>query len=481
MKTLFVYPTPDRAQIYHQGIGYLSATLKSHGHQTSLLLASAFDQSAVDSAIASSDPQLVCITASTNQIRLCQELIRYIYDTYGLPIVLGGVHASLLPADSLSMPGVMAVCIGEGEHPLLELVQAMEAGSDFTRIPGLWFSGGHVYRCNGAAQSVPGSGIIRNPVRSPIEDLDALPFPDRELFAPYSSGEERLDFMTGRGCPFSCHYCFHEQYRTLFPKGHRYCRRRGVDNVIEEIRLAQAMFPSMRRVNFHDDTFNMSQSWLREFAREYTAQVGLPFECSLEAHLAHEETLALLAAAGCFHVFIGVETGSEKLRREVLNKEVTNEELVRVFGWAKKHGIRTTAHYMIGIPFETESTIRESIELARRLRLGAVSPTMFYPYPGTRLADLCHREGWVSGRSASSYYYGSILDQPSISHVAVERYRLLFPRLIRHSLLYGICRWSPAAFLLGNALRYLQKLKRALKPISSGPFTAPRVAPQSKG
>ena len=192
MKALFVYPTPDRSQIYHQGIGYLSATLKQHGHQTSLLLLSAYDQEAIDAAIESAGPQMVCITSATNQIRLSRDVIRHVHETYRLPVILGGVHASLVPAESLSLPGVMAVCLGEGEHPLLELVQGMEAGIDFTSIPNLWFKGGHPYRVQATDRVVPGSGVIQNPVRPLIAKLDDLPFPDREIFLPYSAGEERL-------------------------------------------------------------------------------------------------------------------------------------------------------------------------------------------------------------------------------------------------------------------------------------------------
>jgi anaerobic magnesium-protoporphyrin IX monomethyl ester cyclase len=465
MKTLFVYPTPDRAQVFHHGIGYLSAALKSQGHETSLLLAADFDQRAVHSAVESFGPGLVCITAASNQNHLSREITRSIYEAFQLPIVIGGVHCSFTPEESLAVNGVMAACIGEGEAPLLELVQALETGRDYTAIPNLWFSGGHTYRMNGSPAAVPGQGVIRNPVRAPLEDLDQLPFPDRELFLPYARGEERLDFMASRGCPFGCAYCFHEQYRKLFPRGHRYCRHRSPANVIEEIRRARVMFQSMRTINFHDDTFNLSKAWVQEFTSRYAAEIGLPFECSLEAHLADEETVALLAKSGCFHVFIGVETGSAKLRREVLNKKVTDEELLRTFGWARKHGLRTTAHYMIGIPYETEATLWEGVELAREMKPDCCSPTIFYPFPGTELYQLCHREGWVSQRSATSYYYGSVLDQPSVSHVVVERYRLLFPRLIRHDLLYTLCRWRPAAFALGSALRFLQKVKRSIKSI----------------
>jgi len=222
--------------------------------------------------------------------------------------------------------------------------------------------------------------------------------------------------------------------------------------------------------------FTLSKPWLKEFTREYAAEVGLPFECSPEAHLADEETFVSLLNAGCFHVYVGVATGNETLRNEVLNQKVTNDELGRVFQWARKYGIRATAHSMIGIPYETESTIRESVDRARRLRPDGFSTTIFFPYPGTALRDLCQREGWMSRRCAASYTYGSILDRPSISHVAVERYRLLFPRWIRSGVLYRLCQWSPVAFSLGNILRYLHRLKRTLEAIRSAPVAAPRVA-----
>jgi len=440
MNVLFIYPVPPGWIYYYQGIGFLSAVLKQHSHQTRLQIVSSFDKDQISSAIDECRPDLVCISCTTNQFALSTLIAEFIYGKYRLPLVMGGIHSSFMPEESISASGLMAICLGEGEYPLLELAEAMAGENDFTSIRNLWFKAGHPYTYKGAEKKVPGSGIIKNPIRPLIPDLDELPYPDRDISRHQTRSSSRLDFMAGRGCPFDCSYCFNRKYRELFPKGSNYCRTRSVSNLINEISEVAKDYPDIKRINFHDDTFNLRKTWLKDFCAQYASSINIPFECSIEANLVDEESLRRLSAAGCRHVFIGVETGSERQRKEVLSKKVTNRQIMSAFTWAKKYDIATTAHFMLGIPEENESTILESVHLAREIGPSNLSVSIFYPYPGTALYDLCLAKGWISDRKVTSYFGSCVLDLPGISFKEVENYAVLFPDLVRHSFLEGVAK-----------------------------------------
>ena len=171
MKVLFVYPVPpSRYQIlrYQQGIGYLSAILKKAGHETRLLTISAMEPDLLSATLDSFHPQLVAISLTSGFMDLTREIAGWVAANHQIPVLLGGVHPTVCPEESIAAEGVFAICRGEGEYPLLELCEAMQHGRDPSGIANLWVNlGGQVHR---------------NEVRPLITDLDALPYPDRELF-----------------------------------------------------------------------------------------------------------------------------------------------------------------------------------------------------------------------------------------------------------------------------------------------------------
>ena len=171
MRVLFIYPVPDprfQALRYQQGIGSIAATLKQAGHAVQLLILSCFDKPAIEAAIHGFNPGLVAVSLTSGLFALTQELVCHVAAEYKLPAVLGGIHPTLCPEESLAAEGVMAVCVGEGEYPMLELCAALDANREPAGIASLWFR--------------RGEQIIRNPIRPLIENLDSLPFPDREVF-----------------------------------------------------------------------------------------------------------------------------------------------------------------------------------------------------------------------------------------------------------------------------------------------------------
>ena len=165
---------------------------------------------------------------------------------------------------------VDAVCIGEGENAMLELVENLTAGESITEIENLWVK--------------KDGQITRNPIRPLIQDLDQVPLPDHELFRRVIP--DRIWYacvLTGRGCPYHCTYCFNHAYRELYKGKGKYIRRRSVDNVLEELRELKK-HKCYRFVKFADDIFTLQHDWLEEFCPRYQEEIGLPFSCLTRAN-----------------------------------------------------------------------------------------------------------------------------------------------------------------------------------------------------
>ncbi len=427
MRVLFVYPVPPpRLQVlrYQQGIGSMSAVLKQAGHQTDLLIQHEFVPDDLGEAVRRFNPGLVAISATSGLFPLAREIARAAARDHGLPVIMGGVHPTLLPEESINAEGVFAICRGEGEYPLLELCDALDRGADPTAIRNLW-----VRR---------GDRVWRNKLRPLIADLDALPFPDRELFhfGGLLNTFAEAEFMGSRGCPYRCTYCVNHALIELYRGKGPYVRFRSVDNLLAEIGQVAARYPQTGILGFHDDTFTLDRRWLREFAGKYPARFAYPFWCNATAGSLTQETVDLLSQAGCEEVRIGIESGDDFIRREVLDKQVSREEIVGAFDRLHRAGINTYAFNMIGLPGETPATIEETVRINADARSDQMFLSVFQPYPGTRAYDLCLEKGWCTGKSLPSYFADDyVLAQPTITRAQVLFYKEIFRDLVRHPLL----------------------------------------------
>jgi len=404
--------------MFSLGLASLSAVLKEKGHLTDLLATDRIVRSRIDRRLGSFAPDLVGVTSTTDQFPLARKLIAYISGTVRVPIVLGGIHPTVCPEESIALPGVTAVCIGEGEGAIQDIVERLRNGGNLETVSNLW-----VRR--------PDGSIARNEVRPLIEDLDTLPFPDRDLFEYRRILRNRgcgLEVMASRGCPFPCSFCANHKLREIYRGKGKFVRYRSARNVIEEINGQIHRFPEVGSVTFHDDTFNLNQDYLREFCEIYARAVGLPFRCNVRAELLDEEAVSWLKRANCSVVWIGVEAGSDYIRNQLLCKGIRKDHLLRAFELARNAGIKTRPFNMIGSPGETKEHIFETIRLNQRLAPDELpEPTIFRPYPGTFLHQYCSQRGWISNRATQGYCDSSILDQPSISARELDYLQQVFP------------------------------------------------------
>jgi len=372
-----------------QGILLISSVLKQAGHQVSLAVATEEDPVA---AAVRLRPDVVGYTVYTGSHPWYLALNRRIRaQVPGILSIFGGPHPTFFP-EMIEQEGVDGLCIGEGEYAALELMNALERNGDGLRlsrpdIPNWWF------KLNGE--------VVRNPLRPLLtsEELDALPFSDRGLLyhAHRQSRRTKIKpFITGRGCPYDCAFCFNKAYSELYGGQGRRFRRRSVDNVLRELKEVTSGH-DVRFILFMDDTFILQDKWLREFMPRYKAEIGLPFWCQLRANLVTEEKVALFGDAGCVSVSFGLEAGNDRLRNAVLNRNMSREEILGAAETLRRHGIAFMTNNMLGLPTGTLETDLETLELNAQCRPAYANVFLFQPYPKTALGEWASEQGWMIG------------------------------------------------------------------------------------
>lgn len=423
MRILFIYPVPpENLQMlrYQQGIGSISAVLKQAGHSTALLTLSAFDRERIDDIIRSFAPDLIAFSLTSSYYPLTREVSQHIASTWRLPVLLGGLHPTLMPEESIDTPGVFAICIGEGEYPMLELCEALEQGRDPSAIANLWIRRNNI--------------IHRNEIRPLIQDLDALPFPDRDIFDfnKLLSHYPEAEFMGSRGCPYRCAYCANHALIGLYKGKGRYVRYRSVDNLLDEIEHVLRHYSPVEWLGFHDDTFTLNPAWLAEFTDKFPRRFNIRFWCNATARSINPEIVEMLKHAGCYEVRMGIESGNDHIRKQVLKKNVEREQIIEAFRLFKEAGINRYAFNMVGLPFETRETIEDTIRLNREVQPDQMFCSIFYPFPGTYSREICSENGWLTDRTVKSYFDDDYaIEQPSISSKEVRKYHDLFEDLVR--------------------------------------------------
>ncbi len=429
MKVTFVYPDVRgelrfrRKGYYYCGVGYLSSVLKQAGHQTSLLhILHQIDREEILALIKREDPDLIAFSSTTNMFPFVEKWSKWIKEKFPeIPTICGGIHPTLDPCGSIRVEGLDMISRGEGESALVELCEKLERGKDITDIRNIWI------KADGS--------IYKNELRPLISDLDALPFPDREIFdidKLNCLGSGRAIFMASRGCPYDCGYCCNHALRKLYSEGAsspkssmKYVRFRSVDNIITEIKEVLQRYPFVNLITFDDDILPLNRVWFREFTRRYKEEIDLPWDCNLRANLVDEELIELLKDSKCQEIRIGLESGDDYIRNEILNRHLSREQLLKSFRLCEEAGLNTVSFNMVGLPFEDMSNILETIKLNALIKpnwkLSDLRVTIFYPYQGTRLFEICKEEGFLTDKVLTSY-----VDDTKLVYGKLTRKQILF-------------------------------------------------------
>jgi radical SAM superfamily enzyme YgiQ (UPF0313 family) len=350
------------------------------------------------------------------EINLAAAIGNYMRTNYNSPTILGGIHATINPEECLEKDSFDAICRGEGEEALLEFVEYIKGKREKYDIKNLYF------KKNGA--------IIRNPLRQRIKNLDDLPYPDWELFyGPPNKKVHFAEFIASRGCPFSCSYCAEEYIRNLYEN--KDIRFKSPEYLIDEIREFRKRYPGLSFVFFHDDNFNLYKNWLIQFCDLYTKYVGITFGCNLHYNLIDKDIVMALKKAGCLRVHVAIETGNEKLRKNVLNKNISDSTIIESSRLLKKHGIRVWTFNILGIPNEKRENMLETIKLNVKIKPDYLFISYFYPLPGSKLYDLyITPKNQFEHNDTHSYFLDYSHRNHSGKMSEITYYRNLFPIMV---------------------------------------------------
>lgn len=370
------------------GISYISSFLKQHNHDTDLLvLPQKVKKESINSAVHRFKPGLICFTAVATDYNHISRVARYIKKTYpSIYLLAGGPHVSLNPVDVIE-DALDALCIGEGEHACLELVEQLEKGMKPANIRNLWIKN-HIE---------DNKEIEKNPTREFIQDLDSLPFPDREMWRKWlveESPEPLQTVLIGRGCPYNCTYCCNHGLKKLAPG--KYVRLRSPGNIIKEIEEITAAFPNTKRIYFEIETIGVNMEFAVDLcsrlelfhkARNHYLTYGINLRVAPK--IDYDNLFMAFKQANFKYVNIGLESGSKRVREEVLNRHYSNQDVMDVVNLAKKYGLSVILYVLMGLPGETLADFEETIACTKKLNPDRVSLSIFYPYPGTDLHKLC--------------------------------------------------------------------------------------------
>jgi anaerobic magnesium-protoporphyrin IX monomethyl ester cyclase len=396
VKVLFLEIDTEQAWgVASLGPAFIAPFLRREGHEVTMLrVAPDAPLAGVVRAVVEAAPSILGLSLTTRQWLRAREVVRAVREAIDVPVIAGGLHPTFAPEEVLATPGFDYVCLGEGEEAMRDLLAALEKRGRFPAlgIRNVWAKGG-----------------LRPPLRPPIEPLDAMPFVARDLL------DEKygvVQVTTQRGCPFPCTYCAARMYDELYEgAGEGYGRRRSQENVIAELHEIRRRGP-LNYVVFLDDTFTIHHPWVRRYCALHREQVGVPFSIHARVETVSPELLEALAKGGCKHVVYGVESGSERVRREILKRPVTNQRFVDVFRWTREAGLHMVANYMLGLPGETRAEAEETMALHDELAPDDFAYFVFYPYPGTHLFKLCLERGYLPE---------GYLDLPAVHRASILR------------------------------------------------------------
>ncbi|QGJ71937.1 (Dimethylallyl)adenosine tRNA methylthiotransferase MiaB [Planctomycetales bacterium 10988] len=388
------------------GPAYLAAYLRQHGHLVEGIRIPVHEGFPfLQAEIEARKPDLLALSLTSRQWHRGKQLMNALRDVCTIPVIAGGLHPTFSPEEVLAEPGFDFICLGEGEEALLELVEALQSGvSPLPPIRNIW-----------------AKGKERPELRPSFEQVDELPFAARDLLDE-PNGVAHIS--TQRGCPFPCTYCaarqFHELYGGLGNLGN-YGRRRSHENVFAELEDIRKKL-SLHYVIFLDDTFTIRQGWVKKFCQEYKERFRVPFSLHARADTVTESLLQDLAGAGCAQITYGIESGSPRLRREVMKRAMTDETMIEAVTLTKKCGIRATTNFMLGLPDETAEDMELTFELLEKLKPDDFYFFIFYPFPGTHLYQYCLEKNYLPENylELPVNHHQSILTMPQLSKEAIE-------------------------------------------------------------
>jgi anaerobic magnesium-protoporphyrin IX monomethyl ester cyclase len=424
MKIQLVYPTIGLGPSYSCGVGSIFAVLQQAGHEVSYRHLSALEEVGPwCEEIARERPGLIAFAATSCQFELLKQVMPRVRAVSPAMLVCGGIHPTVQPECLEDIPALDAIVRGEGEFPLLDLANALQQGSDYSRIPNLWV------RHEGT--------VIRNELRPLISDLDELPFPEHDLVETQRAIDDQLGMhrmIFSRGCSFRCPYCSNHALSDIYRGKGKYHRLRSPAKAIAEIERDAKRF-TFRFLFFDDDTITLNVEWFNEFFALYRQRFTWPFYCNLRPGTLTRPMAKLLKAAGAKGVALGIEHGDEAFRKSVLGRGHSNEDIRETVDLCRSEGIEEVyGQVMIGLPYETMELHLATVRLCRSLHIIPFR-YVYQPYPGTLLAKICEQNHWIPEKPIYQERREAVIDYPQFSRQQIQTCFDIFSVLVRFKFL----------------------------------------------
>lgn len=383
------------------GLALIAAVLEKAGCAVSVIEANTLKLKPDEVVRLAAGADVVGLTAVTPTINAAIAIARHLKKANpNVHIVLGGAHATILPEETLTAaPEIDMLVRGEAENTFIELLQALEAKQMPDKIAGI------SYRQAGR--------VVSNPAGTAGIDLDSLPFLAYHLlpwrnYRPHPPHGRYLPFaamITSRGCPYRCSYCSKPIFGTKF-------RGQSPERVADEVAYHQKKF-SVREIAFYDDVFTLDKKRAHGIAEELVRRgLKVHWTCETRVNLVDGELLRHMKQAGCYSVAYGIESGSQEVLN-TLDKGITLEQVAEAIHLTREAGLEAIGYFMIGSPGESVETIRETINFARKLRLGFAQFAVTTPFPRTRLYEL-----YMAGKKGADIPWESFVYTGSGSQTA---------------------------------------------------------------
>lgn len=402
-----------------EGVMSLAAVIKNIGWQAEVALAGEED---IFQALKKYQPKIVGFPVFTGEHHWVLNLAREIKKKHpGIFILLGGPHPTYYP-EIIYKRGVDGIIRGEGEGAVVDFLEGYIKGGSINKIKNLWVK--------------KGKKVYKNPLRPLIEPLDILPIPDREIYYRYGflKNASVKQFLTTRGCPFNCTFCSNHLLKKLYRNKGKFVRRYSPKRVLKEMRGVKEKY-GFQTISFTDDVFVYDRVWLKRFLPKYQKEIGAPFICNITASVLDDSLARLLKKGGCYGLAMGVESGVEMIRIDVMKKIITNKQIKESAKIAHKYNLALKTYNILSLPGESLEDALATIKLNAEIKPTSAAASLLQPYPGYEITKYAIQHNFLPKSYGTEDVEESIYLSSPIKgrdYQRIENLQALFPLLAAH-------------------------------------------------
>jgi radical SAM superfamily enzyme YgiQ (UPF0313 family) len=413
------------------GTAYLCGAAKTNGHE--FVLHMFINNKLLIQAVEHEKPNLIgfsCMSGLHNDAILLAREIKSHYSS--IPIIMGGAHPTFFP-EVIEDMSIDIICRGEGEYAIIELLDAFEHNPHAGLASVKHIQNLHV-KLDGE--------VTKNPQRPLADPMDDLPMVDWSCYLGTEVLMSSPVTFPIRGCPYNCSYCFNESYKELYSGLGEPIRAFSAERALKEVENTIKYF-AKNPVILNSDTFGTDIVWMERFLSGYDNLTDVPFVLFLRPELITEKVVSTLSKHNCCMVAFGVESGSERVRKDLLNRRYSNDLLVKAANLLHAAHIPFRTYNIIGLLSETEDEIWETININVVMKTAYPRAAIFSPMPGTKLTEVAIEQGYLGTGFSFDDLPNTILEKSILEGVdsdMIKNYLHFFQTAVIFPKLHGLIR-----------------------------------------